>query len=311
MGTEDEYIKQAIAAHKICGDGEFTKKCNAWLENRFKAQKVLLTTSGTTALDMVALLCNIQPGDEVILPSYTFSSTATAFVLAGAKLVFVDIRPDTMNIDENNLNILLKEAMLLLVYVLEQIFMVVFFNLYDMGITNFSRGEVDSNNCTGNLFGNWGLYYDIVGGALPTDNLRNAVDYLDNNKDDLIVLLSAKDEASNSLTEEMIQTMQSLGLEFDLANHYRWSYLAVIDSGNVVYEDMSDNKLEQETEIAGNKIDMQSAGYETGNIASIKINGLEYALNKRGINIVVYDKQANRVIDSVRIDTYIGDELTR
>jgi len=180
-----------------------------------------------------------------------------------------------------------------------------------MGITNFSRGEVDSNNCTGNLFGNWGLYYDIVGGALPTDNLRNAVDYLDNNKDDLIVLLSAKDEASNSLTEEMIQTMQSLGLEFDLANHYRWSYLAVIDSGNVVYEDMSDNKLEQETEIAGNKIDMQSAGYETGNIASIKINGLEYALNKRGINIVVYDKQANRVIDSVRIDTYIGDELTR
>lgn len=126
MGTEDEYIKQAIAAHKICGDGEFTKKCNAWLENRFKAQKVLLTTSGTMALDMVALLCNIQPGDEVILPSYTFSSTATAFVLAGAKLVFVDIRPDTMNIDENNLNILLKEAMLLLVYVLEQIFMVVF-----------------------------------------------------------------------------------------------------------------------------------------------------------------------------------------
>ncbi len=87
--------------------------------------------------------------------------------------------------------------------------------------------------------------------------------------------------------------------------------MAVIDSGNVVYEDMSDNKLEQETEIAGNKIDMQSAGYETGNIASIKINGLEYALNKRGINIVVYDKQANRVIDSVRIDTYIGDELTR
>lgn len=126
MGTEDEYIKQAIAVHKICGDGEFTKKCNAWLENRFKAQKVLLTTSGTTALDMVALLCNIQPGDEVILPSYTFSSTATAFVLAGAKLVFVDIRPGTMNIDENNLNILLKEAMLLLVYVLEQIFMVVF-----------------------------------------------------------------------------------------------------------------------------------------------------------------------------------------
>lgn len=103
VGMENQYIQQAIAAHKICGDGEFTKKCNAWLENRFNAQKVLLTTSGTTALDMAALLCDIQPGDEVILPSYTFSSTATAFVLAGAKLVFVDIRPDTMNIDENKI----------------------------------------------------------------------------------------------------------------------------------------------------------------------------------------------------------------
>jgi dTDP-4-amino-4,6-dideoxygalactose transaminase len=103
VGMENEYIKQAIAAHKICGDGEFTKKCNDWLEKRFNAQKVLLTTSGTTTLDMAALLCDIKPGDEVILPSYTFSSTATAFVLAGAKLVFVDISPDTMNIDENKI----------------------------------------------------------------------------------------------------------------------------------------------------------------------------------------------------------------
>lgn len=103
VGNELDYVKQAIDSHKICGDGQFTKKCNAWLEERFNCQKVLLTTSGTTALDMAALLCNLQPGDEVILPSYTFSSTATAFVLAGAKLVFVDIRPDTMNIDENKI----------------------------------------------------------------------------------------------------------------------------------------------------------------------------------------------------------------
>ena len=100
VGTELEYVKQAIESHKICGDGQFTKKCNRWMEERFHAQKVLLTTSGTTALDMALLLCDLQPGDEVILPSYTFSSTATAAVLAGAKLVFVDIRPDTMNIDE-------------------------------------------------------------------------------------------------------------------------------------------------------------------------------------------------------------------
>ncbi len=103
VGTEMQYIQQAIASHKICGDGQFTKKCNAWMEDRFHAQKVLLTTSGSTALDMAALLCGLQPGDEVILPSFTFSSTANSFVLAGAKLVFVDIRPDTMNIDETRI----------------------------------------------------------------------------------------------------------------------------------------------------------------------------------------------------------------
>ena len=103
VGDELDYVKQAIDSHKICGDGAFTKQCNAWLEERFHAQKVLLTTSGTTALDMAMLLCDIHPGDEVILPSFTFSSTATAAVLAGAKLVFVDIRPDTMNIDETKI----------------------------------------------------------------------------------------------------------------------------------------------------------------------------------------------------------------
>ena len=102
-GTEFEYMKQAVESRKICGDGSFTKKCNKWFEDRFGAQKVLLTTSGTTALDMAMLLCGIEPGDEVILPSFTFSSTATSAVLAGAKLVFVDVRPDTMNIDETKI----------------------------------------------------------------------------------------------------------------------------------------------------------------------------------------------------------------
>ena len=99
-GNEIKYISEAIASHKICGDGNFTKKCDAWMEQRFNAKKVLLTTSGSTALDMAALMCGFEPGDEVILPSFTFSSTANAFVLAGAKLVFVDVRPDTMNMDE-------------------------------------------------------------------------------------------------------------------------------------------------------------------------------------------------------------------
>ena len=100
VGKEENYISEAIAAHKICGDGSFTKKCNEWLEKRFIAKKVLLTTSGTSALEMAALLCDVKPGDEVIMPSYTFCSTADAFVQRGCKIVFVDVRPDTMNIDE-------------------------------------------------------------------------------------------------------------------------------------------------------------------------------------------------------------------
>ena len=103
VGKEFDYMKEAVENHKICGDGPFTKKCDEWMEQRFHANKVLLTTSGSSALDMAALLCGINPGDEVILPSFTFSSTANAFVLAGAKLVFVDIRPDTMNIDEKKI----------------------------------------------------------------------------------------------------------------------------------------------------------------------------------------------------------------
>ena len=100
IGTEDKYIKEAIASHKICGDGEFTKKCNKWIEDRTGVTKALLTTACSTALDMAAILTEVGPGDEVILPSFTFVSTANAFVLRGATLVFVDIRPDTQNIDE-------------------------------------------------------------------------------------------------------------------------------------------------------------------------------------------------------------------
>lgn len=104
VGTEMEYVREAAEVnHKICGDGPFTRKCHAWLEERFHAEKVLLTTSGTAALEMAAVLCDLKPGDEVILPSFTFSSTATAFQAMGATLVFVDIRPDTMNIDETKI----------------------------------------------------------------------------------------------------------------------------------------------------------------------------------------------------------------
>lgn len=101
VGVEEKYVKEAIRNRKICGDGEFTRKCSTWFEEKTKSKKVLLTTSCTHATEMAALLSDIHRGDEVIMPSFTFVSTADAFVLRGAIPVFVDIRPDTMNIDEN------------------------------------------------------------------------------------------------------------------------------------------------------------------------------------------------------------------
>lgn len=104
IGTEMKYIEEAVAVnHKICGDGPFTKRCNAWLEEKTGTAKALLTTSCTHATEMAALLADIKEGDEIIMPSYTFVSTADAFVLRGAVPVFVDIRPDTMNIDETKI----------------------------------------------------------------------------------------------------------------------------------------------------------------------------------------------------------------
>ena len=105
-GKEFDYIREAISAEHICGDGIFTKKCSSWLEKETGSAKVLLTTSCTHATEMAALLLDIKPGDEVIMPAYTFVSTADAFVLRGAIPVFVDIRPDTMNLDEK----LIEEA---------------------------------------------------------------------------------------------------------------------------------------------------------------------------------------------------------
>ncbi len=102
-GRELEYIAQAHANGHLAGDGEFTKKCNAWLEERTGTHKALLTHSCTAALEMAAILADIQPGDEVIMPSYTFVSTANAFVLRGGVPVFVDIRADTLNIDETKI----------------------------------------------------------------------------------------------------------------------------------------------------------------------------------------------------------------
>ncbi|HIP12308.1 MAG TPA: dTDP-4-amino-4,6-dideoxygalactose transaminase [Arcobacter sp.] len=102
-GNEEKFVLQSLKSPKISGDGHFTQKCHQWFEDKLLSKKVLLTTSCTHALEMTAILLNIQEGDEIIMPSYTFVSTANAFVLRGAKIVFVDIRPDTMNIDEKKI----------------------------------------------------------------------------------------------------------------------------------------------------------------------------------------------------------------
>lgn len=102
-GRELDYMQQAMHSGKLCGDGGWTQRCQQWMEQHFASPKILLTPSCTASLEMAALLLDIQPGDEVIMPSYTFVSTANAFVLRGARIVFVDIRPDTMNIDETKI----------------------------------------------------------------------------------------------------------------------------------------------------------------------------------------------------------------
>ena len=99
-GNEDEYVLSAMRSNKISGDGKYSQLCHQWFDKKLNCAKSLLTPNCTQALEMAAILIDIKAGDEVIMPSYTFVSTANAFVLRGAKIVFVDIRPDTMNIDE-------------------------------------------------------------------------------------------------------------------------------------------------------------------------------------------------------------------
>lgn len=108
-GREYEYVRQAVENQKICGDGEFTKKASHWFEEKTGTAKCLMTTSCTHATELAAILADIKPGDEIIMPSYTFVSTANAFVLRGGVPVFVDIRPDTMNIDEKQIEAAITE----------------------------------------------------------------------------------------------------------------------------------------------------------------------------------------------------------
>ncbi len=182
------------------------------------------------------------------------------------------------------------------------------FNLYDNKINKFTVDDIDINNCDGKVFDTQPIYYDIKDGIMSTDNLIDFLSYYDENK---ILLIAAKDEASKNLKTNDIQAMHSIGLQIDLPNHYRWSYLAVLNGDDVIYENMADEQITFTDNIDNIQVSMLSAGYEKGNLASIVINGEEFALNERGLNIVVYDKIGDNVMDSICIDTFSDNKLTR
>lgn len=184
-----------------------------------------------------------------------------------------------------------------------------FFNLIDHDITNFSYGEVDPNECSGTIFRVRSLCYDVRDGIYGAETFTEYLDELYPLEDKLI-LFAVKDEASKALTDDVCLSMQRLGLNFALKDHFRYAYLAVIDDGNVIYENIGDGRLQFEGEMEEVQIILTSEGKKTGQ-ASIQLDGIEYALNDRGINIVLYDKVSKRVIDSICIDTYLNTAIVR
>lgn len=184
------------------------------------------------------------------------------------------------------------------------------FNLYDKGITKFTYDENVQNKYSDTIFDSRKLYYKVNSGLMATDSLEGFIDCI-KSKRDLVILISAKDEASSSLNDKTISIMRSLGLEFKLKNRHRYSYMAVVDENEVVYEKLANKKLYYTAKIDNKSVSMTSAGYNNGNISSIEISGLEYSLNRRGLNIVVYDKNKDIVVDSINIDTFTGEKLSR
>lgn len=177
------------------------------------------------------------------------------------------------------------------------------FNMMDSGITNYNYVE-DYSEGMRTVYQSFPIYYnDPDHGVWASDNL---VDYIRNvqDMDDVLILISVKDEASNGLTDKMIKSMKSLGLEFDMKDHYRDSYIAVIENGEVQYEEASSEQISYAGDIGKKDIAITSAGYLCGNKASICVNGVECAVNGRGINIVLVDTKTGGVLDSAVFDTF-------
>lgn len=182
-----------------------------------------------------------------------------------------------------------------------------FFTLYDMGITNFRYGEIDKENQTGTLFtyGQKLCYEDF-----RPRTVKDVIEVFQNTEGKLFVF-AVKDEGSQALTSDFINSMRRMGLKFDLEGQYRASYGAVVSDGKVLYEKLSKEELGFQTEENNVSISLVSAGYENGNRASIKIDDKEYAINSRGINVVIYDLEKHVVVDSLCIDTYSNNKVSR
>lgn len=177
------------------------------------------------------------------------------------------------------------------------------FTLMDNNISNYTYSADVTPDMTLEVFPSDKIFYGVSSGIWAAQDLETYIEELRNLRD-IAVFISVKDEASRGLTDSMIMAMQSLGLQFDMRNQFQESYIAVIDNENVVYETNSDELINYEYIIGHKRVALSSAGYLCGNVASIQIEGKEYALNKRGLNIAVYDKKNKIVLDSVSFDTY-------
>ncbi len=179
-----------------------------------------------------------------------------------------------------------------------------FFNIMDRGI-EFKYGKIEDNVKARSIYG---LRYSVIENESEPQKIS---EYFSSANDNLIIFIAAKDEASNALNDEMISGMRDLGLKFEFKNCYRQSYLAVIDGGEIIYEGISEEAQTFTYDFENKEADIISAGFSSGNVASIKIGDVNYSCNKRGLNFVIYDKESKSVIDSFYVDTYINSSIER
>lgn len=184
------------------------------------------------------------------------------------------------------------------------------FTLYDIGMNPIHYDPQVSMDPTGKIHKTQSIYYKVNNGVLATQTLRDFMEEAQK-LDNVMIIIAAKDEASSALTDEIVAVMKKAGLEFDLKEGYRNAYVAVVDDGKVIHEEMAEATLSHSLVSNNEQIEIVSSGYGYDNCASITINGRDCALNLRGLNIVLLDKSKGVVLDSVAVDTFYDNQLTR